>query len=205
MKEINIILLQEVTLPVFDDIRGFTAYTNIGTTGWRTATLTRGHIQLTKIVCLPTGRRMVADFQNVTIVNIHAPSEAERRRNKENIFSNEVPYLIRASHHRSWLDFNSVLTNLDAAGHSNYSRGLQEFIRGFVLIDKWATSQKRTTYTHYNNRGSSKIDTIYGSRNLSRHKRGAETRIPAFTDLLAVVLRSALESNTMQLDAVIER
>jgi len=50
------IFLQEDTRPVFDDIRGFTAYTNIGTTGRGTAILTRDHIQLTKIVCLPTGR-----------------------------------------------------------------------------------------------------------------------------------------------------
>jgi len=32
-EEIDIILLQEVTRPVFDDIRGFTAYTNLGTRG----------------------------------------------------------------------------------------------------------------------------------------------------------------------------
>jgi len=29
---------------------------------------------------------MAADFQNVTIVNIYAPSGAERRRDRENVF-----------------------------------------------------------------------------------------------------------------------
>ena len=91
-QEIDIILLQEVTRPVFDDIRGFAAYTNIGTTGRGTAILTRDHIQLTNTVCFRTGRGMAADFQNVTIVNIYAPSGAERRRDKENFFSNELPY-----------------------------------------------------------------------------------------------------------------
>ena len=33
-QEIDIILVQKVTRPVFSDIRGFRAYTNIGTTGW---------------------------------------------------------------------------------------------------------------------------------------------------------------------------
>ena len=51
-QEIDIILLQEDTRPVFDDIRGFTAYTNIGTTGRGTAILTRDCIQFTNTVCL---------------------------------------------------------------------------------------------------------------------------------------------------------
>ena len=36
-QEVEIIILQEVTRHVFDDIRGFTVYTNIGTTGRGTA------------------------------------------------------------------------------------------------------------------------------------------------------------------------
>ena len=55
-QEIDIIILEEVTQPVFDDIRGFAAYTNIGNTGRRTEILTRDNIQLTNIVCFPTGR-----------------------------------------------------------------------------------------------------------------------------------------------------
>jgi exonuclease III len=51
-QEIDIIFLQEVTRPVFNDIRGFVANTNIGTTGRGTAILTRDHIQLTNLVRL---------------------------------------------------------------------------------------------------------------------------------------------------------
>ena len=144
------IFLQEDTRPVFDDIRGFTAYTNIGTTGRGTAILTRDHIQLINIVCLPTGRGMAARFQNVTIVNMYGPSGAEKRRDKENIFSNELPYLLRDIPPSLLVggDFNCVLTNIDATGHPTYSRALQEFIRGFDLLDMWVTSQERATYTH---------------------------------------------------------
>jgi len=91
-QEIDIILIREITRPVFDDTRGFAAYTNISTMGGGTAILTRDHIQLTNTVCLPTGRGMAADFQNVTIVNIYTPSGADRRRDNENFFSNELPY-----------------------------------------------------------------------------------------------------------------
>jgi exonuclease III len=199
-QEIDIIFLQEVTRPVFDDIRGFTVYTNIATTGRGTAILTRDHIQLMNTVCVPTGRGMAAQFQNVTIVNIYAPSGAERNRNRENLFSNELPYLLRDIP-PSFLvgdGFNCVLANIDATGHPNYSRALQEFIRGFDLLDMWKTSQERATYTHYTSRGVSRIDRIYASRNLSRHKRGAETRVAAFTDHLAVVVKITLEATTMR-------
>jgi len=170
---IDIVLLQEVTRPVFDDIRGFTAYTNIGTAGRGTAILTRDHIQLTIIVCLPAGRGMAADFQNVTIVNIYAPSGAERMRDRENFFSNELPYLLRGIPPLLLAggDFNSVLTNLDAIRHPNYSRALQEFIRGFDLVNMWETSQERNNYTHYTSRRA---------------------------DYLAVVVRIALEATTMR-------
>ena len=199
-EEINIILLQEVRRPVFDDIRGFAAYTNIGTTGRGTAILTRDLIQLTNTVCLPTGRGMAADFQNVTIVNIYAPSGAERRRDRENLFSNEKPYILRGISPSLLVggDFNSVLTNLDATGHPNYSRARQEFIRGFDLVDMWETSQERVTYIHYTSRGSSRIDRIYASCNLSRQKRGAETRVAAFTDHLAMAIRIAVEATTIR-------
>ena len=61
-QEIGIIRLQEVTRPVFDDIRGSSAYTNIGTTWRGTANLTRDHIQPSKVECLPTGKGMAAKF-----------------------------------------------------------------------------------------------------------------------------------------------
>ena len=172
-QEIYIIFIQEVTRQVFDYIRGFLAHTNIGTTGRGTAILTRDHIQLTNIVSLPTGRGIAAVFQNVTLVNIYAPSGAERRREREQFFSRDLPYLLQGIPTSLLVggDFNSVLTNADATGHQNYSRTLQELIRGFDLVDMWETSHGRATYTHYTNRGASWIDKIYASRNLSDQTR----------------------------------
>jgi len=79
---------------------------------------------------------MAADFQSVSLVNIYAPSGAERRRDRENFFSNELPYLLRGIPPSLLVggDFISVLTKLNATGHPNYSRALQEFIRGFDLV-----------------------------------------------------------------------
>ena len=162
--------------------------------------MTRDHIKLTDIECLPTGRGMAAIFENITTVNIYAPSGAERRRDRENFFSNELPYLLRGIPQSILLggDFNSVLTHLEATGQPNYCRALNEFIRGFDLVDMWEKSQDRPTYTQYTSRGTSRIDRIYASHNVSRQKRDAETRIAAFTDHLAVVIRIALDVSIMQ-------
>ena len=61
-QEIDIILLQEITKPVFDDIRGFVAHTNIGTTGRGTAILSRDQLHFTniRVVRLPT-----AEYQKI--------------------------------------------------------------------------------------------------------------------------------------------
>jgi hypothetical protein len=79
----------------------------------------------------------------------------------------------------------------------NYSRVLQEFIRGFDLLDLRGTSQERATYTQYTSREAWMIDKIYGSKNLRSKKRGVETRFAAYTDHLAVVILIVLEANTM--------
>ena len=92
-------------------------------------------------------------------------------------------------------DFNSVLTNADAMAHQNYSRALQELIRGFDLVDMWETCHGRANYTHYKSQGAFRINRIYGSRS---DKKSVKTRIAAFTDHLAVVLRIALDVTPMR-------
>jgi exonuclease III len=72
--EIDILFLQEVTQPLFDNLRGYTAHTNTETTRRGTAILARDHLTLNNIVPLPTGRGVASDFQGVWLVNIYAPS-----------------------------------------------------------------------------------------------------------------------------------
>jgi len=53
--------------------------------------MTRDHIQLSNVECLPTGKGMAAGLQNVNIVLIYAPSGAEKRRGRENFFFERIP------------------------------------------------------------------------------------------------------------------
>jgi exonuclease III len=73
-QETDFLFLQEVTQPKFDNLRGYTAYTNIGTNRRGTAILTREHLPLTRTVSLPSGRGIAASFQGERLVNIYAPS-----------------------------------------------------------------------------------------------------------------------------------
>ena len=53
--EIDFLFLQEVTQPKFDNLRGYTAYINIGTKRRETAILAREHLPLTRRVPYPLG------------------------------------------------------------------------------------------------------------------------------------------------------
>jgi endonuclease/exonuclease/phosphatase family metal-dependent hydrolase len=51
--EIDFLFLQEVTQPKFNNLRGYTAHTNIGMNRRETAILAREHLHLTRTVSLP--------------------------------------------------------------------------------------------------------------------------------------------------------
>jgi hypothetical protein len=59
--------------------RGYTAYTNLGTTRRGTALIARDHLELQKITCLPSGRSIVARLRGGRLVNVQAPFGEERR------------------------------------------------------------------------------------------------------------------------------
>jgi exonuclease III len=93
---IDIILLQEVTHPDFDMIRGYTAHLNVGINKRGTVILTREQISLTNITRLPSGRGMAASYQRVCFVNIYAPSGTANRQEREEFYNVELVYLLRS-------------------------------------------------------------------------------------------------------------
>jgi exonuclease III len=199
-QEIDIILLQEVTLPSLDTPVGYKAYTNVGTNGCGTAIVTRDNLTLHNIVRLPSGRGIAAEFQGLWLVNVYAPSGAEKKQERETFFNIEVPQLLLETPSRMLLggDFNCVLAKTDCTGNFNYSRALHTLIRGFDLIDMWEPAAEIKIYTHYTRQGASCLDRIYASSNLREKKCGIETVVAAFTDHLAVTLRLTLEATTMR-------
>jgi len=120
-KEIDIILLQEVTHTDFDMIRGYTAHLNIGINKRGTAILTREQISLTNITRLPSERGMAASYQGVWFVNLYAPSGTANRQERKDFYNVELVYLMRSLPPTKIVggDFNCVLSQADCTGNMN--------------------------------------------------------------------------------------
>jgi len=92
------------------DIHGYNIHYNIGTTRRSTALITRETPPLTNITTIPSGRAITANFRDILIVNIYAPSGTAKGQERE-IFNSELAYLLRNVSDNLLLDgdFNCVL------------------------------------------------------------------------------------------------
>jgi hypothetical protein len=84
----------------------------------------------------------------------------------------------------------TVLRRADATGSFTYSKALDTLVRGLHLANTW-DQDVRPAYTHYTNKGASRIDRLYFSQALYCTRTGIETDAAVFTDHFAVVLRLA--------------
>ena len=94
---------------------------------------------------------MVAEINGTWIINIYAPSGAEKRAERERFFTNEVPVLMPPVRRDIILagDFNSIIDKRDSTSQNNISRALTTLISGCELCDVWGTVQNRNGYTFY--------------------------------------------------------
>ena len=76
----------------------------------------------------------------------------------------------------------------------NFSKALDNLVRGLKLTDVWTTTQQRAIFAHYTTHGAARLDRLYVSQNLRNSKIGVETVMTAFTDHLAVCLRITLDA-----------
>jgi exonuclease III len=81
-QEIDILLLQEVVIPDLDMLKDYTACVNVGTDMRGTAMVVKDPVTLTDVKKLPSGRGIFASVSGVWFVNVYAPSEAERKRER---------------------------------------------------------------------------------------------------------------------------
>jgi exonuclease III len=190
-QEIDIALLQEVTTDRINSFPNHTAYVNIGTDLSGTAILTRAGILLTDVKRLPNGRGMAGLFQKTWIVNIYAPLGTEKREEREHFYATEIVSLLPLT--RSTLilagDFNCILRQSDATGRKNFSRTLDELVRGLRLHDVYENTRTNLPFTHYTLSGATRIDRMYVSADIQPRQTGVDTRAAVFTDHFAVTLR----------------
>jgi hypothetical protein len=175
---------------------GIHGATNIGTTGRGTAFLVKEYLEPQNIKYLPSGRGIAATLNEIWLINIYAPSGVERRRERDEFFATELPYLMQTIPDRMIMggDFNCFLSKEDCTGKAHYCGALKELVRGYNLIDAWNAGPQRGVHTHYTKKGATRIDRIYMTRNIQNNKRGVEKVVSAMTDHLAVILRLIWET-----------
>jgi len=169
-QEIDVMFLQEVTQPNLDTLRGYVAQNNTGTNGRGTAIVTSENKLLTNVVRIPSGRGIAAELQGVWLVNIYAPSGAEKKIEREAFFNIDLPLLLKDILTTMILggDLNGVLAKTDCTGHFNFSRALNVLVKGSDLVDMWEAAPERGVYTHYTRQGASRLDRIYVTWKLSK-------------------------------------
>ena len=130
-------MLQEVTGPQLDSIYRYTKHVNRGTERRGTAIVARDGLVLTDVRYLPSGRGITAMYNGTRLINIYAPSDAERKQEREWFYNVYVPYLQPVTETDIIFAgvFNCVLSQNDATGHRNNSRAFENLVTGLGLSD----------------------------------------------------------------------
>jgi hypothetical protein len=153
--DIDIILLQEVTSTQIETIHWYTKFLNIGAEQRGTAILVKDGLTITHIKRLPSGRGIAGTYNGTWFVNLYAPSGAEKKHERETFYNTELPYLLPTTRTDLIIagDFNCVLSQSDTTGQKNYSRAIDNIIRGYDLNGVWDTYGKKYLYALYTERG----------------------------------------------------
>jgi exonuclease III len=91
--DLDIIFLQEITDPELLNMPAYDMYYNIGSYRRGTAIVARNDIAVTNINKIPSGRSIAAEYKDLHIVNIYAPSGTAKRAEREHFYNAEVQLL----------------------------------------------------------------------------------------------------------------
>jgi exonuclease III len=192
-QDIDIALLQETTIHNNHTLRGYNTYASNGTDQRGTTIVAKEGINITDVKRIPTGRAITIQYNEMWIINIYAPSGAEKRKEREHFFSTEIAHILPTTHTDLIIagDFNCILNKTETTGNACHSRALTTLVQGLGLRDGWNNTARKGGYTHYAKHSATRLDRIYISERIASLKTGIETTPVAFTDHLAVTIRIA--------------
>jgi endonuclease/exonuclease/phosphatase family metal-dependent hydrolase len=149
-----------------------TQHMNIGTELHSTAILTKHGITQTNIKRLPCGRGIAGLFQNTWIINVYAPSGAEKRDARECFYTTDIISLLPLTRQAIILagDFNCVLRQIGATGRKNVSKALDILVSGLKPHDAYGHIKTNPIFTHCTTTGASRIDRNYISENIHSNR-----------------------------------
>jgi len=125
-QDIDISLLQEVTIIDFSSLHGYAALVNESTDKRGTAILLKERISLSNIKQLPFGRGIAGLFKDTWLMNIYAPCGAEKKQERKTFFTHDLAYLLPTNSRDILIasHFNCFMSPLDCTGTPNLSKAL---------------------------------------------------------------------------------
>jgi hypothetical protein len=125
----------------FTTIRDFNAIVNEGTDKRETTIVSKTGLHLQNRKHIPSGRGIATIFQGICIINIYAPSSAEKRVDRECFFNSDDTPLLPTDPAEVIIavDFNSVISPAACTGKPTTSRALVTLIKRMGLRDVWET------------------------------------------------------------------
>jgi endonuclease/exonuclease/phosphatase family metal-dependent hydrolase len=153
--DIDIVLLQEVTLPNITAVHRYTAHINIGTEGRGTAILMKAKLTARNVKRSHTDRGIALEFNRMWIINVYATSGAERKTEREAFFNKDLPLLLPPVPTDTMLagDFNCIFNADDSTGRVPFSKALQKTVAGLGLYDAWDTEHTVLLGLHHGSTG----------------------------------------------------
>jgi exonuclease III len=105
--DIGLAMIQELKTQKLNTIPYYTAHVNQGVEDRGTAILIKEGLTVSNLIRLPSARDIAAIFQGTYIINVYAPSGAEKR-GGEDFYNNEVPKLRKHQLKPSWQETLTV-------------------------------------------------------------------------------------------------
>ena len=134
---IDLALVHEVTNNDSSTICGYAALVNEGIDKRGTAIVLKEGLSLSNIKRLPSGRGIAGLFKDTWIMNIYAPPGAEKRQERETIFTHDLAFPASSRDILLAGDFNCVTSPSNCIGTPNLSKALSSTIAGFALYGVW--------------------------------------------------------------------
>lgn len=182
--DIDIAFLQEVVTPKVGNITGYEAIINIGDDAG-TAILFKAGIACRPTAILDTGRGIAAQFQDLLLINIYAPTGSTGRKDRSIFYRDELVLLLSSGFTKIILggDFNCVLRKEDQCPNFNFCLELQDLTHGLDLQDTWCYLRPQVIgYTYVTATSASRLDRLYISKDILSTARDCEIWPVNFSD-----------------------
>ncbi len=187
----DVVGLQEVR---FHNVLNFEPHynliTNHETERGGTAFLIKKELKFKNIVKEAEGRVLTLEIEDITFVNIYAPAGKTQKEERNSFYQSTLPSFIPMDRSSTILfgDFNAVDNITDrmsntGARNESVCKSLVTLTSSFDLVDCWKRLHpEHLGHSYYHQKGSSRLDRFYASKNLSPLVKTIELQPVVFSD-----------------------